>query len=181
MDKVIRGLTFWSCLCYLDDVLVCSETFQQHIKDLGEIFDRFRTVGLKFNPTKCAFAQQSCIFLGHHISSEEIIPPLDRVKALQQYPSPQNIKQLRRLLGFCSWFKKFIPQYSAIIQPMTKLLKKGGANFFWMEEQENALIELKSRLLNSEVLAFPRFDLTFYLAVDTSSREMGYVLYIFFI
>jgi hypothetical protein len=131
MDKLIRGLTFWSCLCYLDDVLVCSETFQQHIKDLGEIFDRFRTVGLKFNPKKCAFAQQSCIFLGHHISSEGIIPPPDRVKALQQYPSPQNIKQLRRLLGLCSWFKKFIPQYSAIIQPMTKLLKK-GANFFWM-------------------------------------------------
>jgi hypothetical protein len=83
-------------------------------------YDRFRTVGLKFNPKKCAFAQQSCIFLGHHISSEGIIPPPDRVKALQQYPSPQNIKQLRRLLGLCSWFKKFIPQYSAIIQPMTK-------------------------------------------------------------
>jgi len=162
MDKVLRGLTFRSCLCYLDDVLVCSETF--------------RTAGLIFNPKKCAFAQQSCIFLGHYISSEGIRPPPDRVKALQQYPSPQNSKQLRHLLGLFNWFKKFIPQYSAVIQPMTKLLKK-GANFCWMEEQENALIELKSRLLNSEVLAFPRFDLTFYLAVDTLSRGIGYVLY----
>jgi hypothetical protein len=55
MDKLLRGLTYRSCLCYLDDVLVCSETFQQHISDLNDIFTRFRNAGLKLNPKKCSF------------------------------------------------------------------------------------------------------------------------------
>jgi hypothetical protein len=75
MDKLLRGLTYKSCLCYLDDVLVCSETFQQHISDLNDIFTRFRNAGLKLNPKKCSFAKSSCVFLGHHISSEGIKPP----------------------------------------------------------------------------------------------------------
>lgn len=70
MDKVLHGLTFKSVLCYLDDVLICYETFDQHIKDLQEVFDRFRTAGLKLQPSKCHFAQQKCIFLGHEISRD---------------------------------------------------------------------------------------------------------------
>ncbi|CAC5384566.1 unnamed protein product [Mytilus coruscus] len=98
MDKVLSGLTFRSCLCYLDDVLICSETFQEHINDLTDVFNRFRSVGLKLNPKKCQFAEQSCIFLGHHISAKGIKPPPDRVQALQTYPSPRNFKELRRAL-----------------------------------------------------------------------------------
>lgn len=91
MDKLLRGLTYRSCLCYLDDILVCSETFQQHISDLNDIFTRFRNAGLKLNPKKCSFAKSSCVFLGHHISSEGIQPPPDRIKALEKYPSPKNV------------------------------------------------------------------------------------------
>ena len=105
VDKLLRGLTYKSCLCYLDDVLVCSETFQQHISDLNDIFTRFRNAGLKLNPKKCSFAKSSCVFLGHHISSEGIKPPPDRIKALEKYPFPKNVKQLRRVLGLFSWFK----------------------------------------------------------------------------
>lgn len=176
MDKVLRGLTFRSCLCYLDDVLICSETFDEHVTDLGEIFDRFRQAGLKLNPKKCSFMKNNCIFLGHHISSEGIKPPPDRVRALQEYPSPKNAKQLRRVLGLFNWFRKFIPQYSAVTQPLTKLLRK-GAVFQWTNEHETAFLELKTRLLHSDVLAFPRFDIPFYLSVDTSAKGIGYMLY----
>lgn len=75
MAKVLRGLTFQSCLCYFDDVLIFSETFSEHIADLQEIFGRLRSAGLKLNPKKCAFAQESCIYLGHHISNNGIKPP----------------------------------------------------------------------------------------------------------
>lgn len=176
MDKILHGLTFKSCLCYLDDVLVCSETFQQHLEDLSEVFKRFRDAGLKLNPKKCVFAKSSCIFLGHHISKDGIRPPPDRVTAVQQYQSPKNVKELRRLLGFFNWFRKYIPQYSLTSQPLTRLLKKGVA-FKWTDAQEKALSEMKTRLLNSDVLAFPRFNIPFYLAVDTSSKGIGYMLY----
>jgi hypothetical protein len=143
---------------------------------MNDIFTRFRNAGLKLNPKKCSFAKRSCVFLGHHISNEGIKPPPDRIKALEKYPFPKNVKQLRRVLGLFNWFKKFIPQYSAITQPMTKLLKKGSV-FNWTTEQANALCELKHRLIDSPVLAFPRFDIPFYLAVDTSAKGIGYVLY----
>lgn len=68
MDKILTGLSFRSTLCYLDDVLIFSETFDQHLADLQEVFDRFRSAGLKLSPGKCSFAQNKRVFLGHEIS-----------------------------------------------------------------------------------------------------------------
>jgi len=81
--QVLRGLTFRSVLCYLDDVLICSETFNKDLGDLREVFQRFSQAGLKLNPSKCSFAQQSCVYLGHVISKDGINPPPDRVKAIE--------------------------------------------------------------------------------------------------
>lgn len=92
------------------------------------------------------------------------------------YPPPRNIKQLRRILGMLNWFKKYIPNYSIVVEPLTRLLRK-NVKFQWLTEQEQAFVKLKKLLQNSEVLAFPRFDLPFYLAVDSSAQGIGYVLY----
>ncbi|CAG2241590.1 unnamed protein product [Mytilus edulis] len=176
MDKVLHGLTFNSCLCYLDDVLITSETFEQHLSDLHEVFNRLQAAGLKLGPKKCHFAQKSCLFLGHLISKDGIQPPPDRITAVQEYPSPRSVRELRRALGLLNWFKKFIPNFSAEIEPLTKLLRK-NAKFRWTSEQENAFTKLKSLLTNSPILAFPNFHTEFYLAVDTSSKGIGYMLY----
>ncbi|CAC5395633.1 unnamed protein product [Mytilus coruscus] len=127
MDKVLHGLTFNSCLCYLDDVLITSETFEQHLSDLHEVFNRLKTV---YN---------------------------HRLIELQQF---KNIRH---------------PDH-AEIEPLTKLLRK-NAKFRWTSEQENAFTKLKSLLINSPILAFPNFHTEFYLAVDTSSKGIGYMLY----
>ncbi|CAG2253164.1 unnamed protein product [Mytilus edulis] len=157
--------SFKSCLCYLDYVLICSETFEQHMSDLEEVFDRFRNAGLKLNPQKSSLANSSAIFLGHHISKHGIRPPPDRVRALNDFPPPQNFKQLRRALGMFNWFRKFIPNYSSAAEPLSRLLKKSA--FVWSQEQEASFKRLKHLLLTSAVLAFPRFDLQFFLAVDS--------------
>ena len=176
MDKVLHGLKFRSCLCYLDDVLICSETFEQHLSDLKEIFSRFREAGLKLGPKKCKFADNSCIFLGHLISKDGILPPPDRVAAINEYPIPRNVKELRRLIGLFNWFRKFIPNLSAIMSPLTRLLKK-GQSFYWGVEQQSAFTDLKHKLTNSDMLSFPNYNLPFRLAVDSSSRGIGYMLY----
>lgn len=176
MDKVLRGLTFKSVLCYLDDVLICSETFEQHLTDLQEVFSRFHSAGLKLQPSKCHFAQRKCVFLGHAISRDGIQPPTNKVELIVNYPPPTSIKELRRIMGLFNWFRKFIPNYSAIAQPILKLMKK-NAKFNWTSEQTSAFNELKQLLKNSPVLSFPRYDLEFRLAVDTSCRGLGYMLY----
>lgn len=176
MDKVLHGLKFKSCLCYLDDVLICSQTFEQHIDDLSDVFRRFRDAGLKLGPKKCSFGAQSCIFLGHLISKDGILPPPDRVQAIADYPVPKNVKELRRLVGLFNWFRKFIKNFSAIISPLTRLLKKNIA-FKWGHEQNIAFQDLKKHLVNSDMLSFPRYEWQFRLSVDTSSRGIGYMLY----
>lgn len=142
MDKVLKGLTFKSVLCYLDDVLICSDTFENHIKDLSDVFTRLQEAGLKLGPSKCLFAKRSCVFLGHEISKDGIRPPKEKVTEIENYPAPTNIKQLRTMLGLFNWFRKFLPNYSAIIQPLTRLTRK-GVKFKWNSEHQFAFDELK--------------------------------------
>ncbi|CAC5394754.1 Retrovirus-related Pol polyprotein from transposon 297,Retrovirus-related Pol polyprotein from transposon 17.6 [Mytilus coruscus] len=144
MDKILQGLTFKVCLCYLDDILIASETFDQHIDDLNTVFGRLKEAGLKLGPKKCSFAQQSCVFLGHLISSKGIQPPPpERLQAIKDYPSPKSVKELRRVVGLLNWFRKYIPNFSSEIEPMTKLLRK-NMKFRWSAEQENAFQKLKN-------------------------------------
>ena len=177
MDKILHGLTFNSVLCYLDDICIFSETFEQHISDLHEVLSRLQSAGLKLKPKpKCKFGYSDCIFLGHSISKNGISPPSDRVELLKDYPVPQTRKELQRALGMFNWFRKYIPNYSAVSGPLHKLLKK-KAHFIWSAECEQSFQTLKDSLLGSTALAFPRFDLEFRLAVDTSSKGIGYMLY----
>ena len=75
MDKILAGLSFRSTLCYLDVVLIFSETFEQHLSDLQEVLNRFREAGLKLSFAKCKLAQESCPFLRHEISRLGMRPP----------------------------------------------------------------------------------------------------------
>lgn len=90
------------------------------MKDLSEVFGRLKTAGLKINPKKCAFAQSSCTFLGHVISKNGISPPGDKLQAIEALPVPKNANELRRVLGLFNWFRKFIPNYSAVEQTIEK-------------------------------------------------------------
>ncbi|VDI50094.1 Hypothetical predicted protein [Mytilus galloprovincialis] len=102
MDKVLHGLQFKTCLCYLDDVLLCSKTFEKHLIDLNEIFERFRSAGFKLGAKKCYFANQKCVFLG-------LRPAKDRIYALTDYPEPKNVKQLACSTGLRNSFQILVP------------------------------------------------------------------------
>jgi hypothetical protein len=99
-------------------------------------------------------------------------------RQLQLCPFQKNANELRRVLGLFNWFRIFIPNYSAVASPLNKLLKS-NVKYIWTEDQQLAFQQLKSLLLESPVLAFPRFELEFRLAVDTSSKGIyiGYMLY----
>ena len=176
MDKVLHGPTFKICLCYLDDILIASETFDEHIEDINNVFKRLRDAGLKLGPKKCTFARDSCICLGHLISKNGVQPPPDRIAAIQNCPAPQSVRELRRVIGLFNWFKKYIENFSSTIEPLTRLLRKND-RFRWTTEQETAFQKLKSLLVSSPILAFPKYNIPFYLAVDTSPKGIGYVLY----
>ena len=124
MNKVLHGLTFRQVLCYLDDILVVSDSYEQHLADL-QVFSPLRHVSLKLGPQKCQFAHSHCTFLGHEISKDGMLPPPDRVRAVQDYSSPKSLKELCRFMGLINWFRKFIPNLSTLAQPLNQLTKNG--------------------------------------------------------
>lgn len=122
------------------------------------------------------FSLKKCICLGHEISSEGIRPPPQKIEIIKNYPVPKNAKELKRTLGLFNWFKKFIPNYSVIANPLYYLLKK-KVPFQWTLLCEDSFQRLKDSLVNSSALAFPRYDREFRLAVDSCSKGIGYMLY----
>ena len=124
MTKILSGLLFKSALAYIDDVLVYSSSFEQHLKHLELIFDRFRKAGIKFKPSKCVFAKKSVTYLGHILTNEEISIHKDKASVIRDYQRPKTQKQVRQFLGCVQYYKRFIKDFSHKAVELNKLLKK---------------------------------------------------------
>lgn len=94
METVLAGLAWDQCLTYLDDIVVYSSTFDEHLERLRRVFDRLKSAGLKLQPKKCQFVKDSVKYLGHVVSSEGLKPDPDKVKAVRDFPQPQNLREL---------------------------------------------------------------------------------------
>lgn len=97
---------------YMDDVLVFSPTLQQHLEHLQREMGRLREVNLKLNPEKCKFVREEVKYLGHVVTAEGLKPTLHLTNAVREFPQPQNIQELQRFLGMCSYYRRFIPNES---------------------------------------------------------------------
>lgn len=121
MQKVLRDFLSKVCLVYLDDVIVFSKTFEEMMANLRKVFLRLRTANLKINPQKCSLLGREVKYLGHIVSERGISTDLEKISAAKDWPVPQNRKQLRSYLGFCSYYRKFIKGFSLIAKPLFTL------------------------------------------------------------
>jgi hypothetical protein len=124
IDRMRSGLKDVCVLAYLDDLLVISADIEQHLKDLQQVFERLRLFNLTANREKCVFARDRVTYLGHVVSSRGIEADPTKVQAVLEMKPPTNLKELRTFLQACSWFRKFIPQFSDIARRLTDLTKK---------------------------------------------------------
>ncbi len=175
MDEVLRDLLWKFVMVYLDDVIVYSETFEDHLEHLNEVFDRLEVAGLKLNPEKCSFVKSKLEFLGHIVSDKGIQTDPAKVQKVKDFPVPQNITQLRGFLGLTSYYRRFVPNFSKIASPLNKLLKKGVV-YEWTMVQQQAFDDLKGRLITSPILIFPNFEKQFVLLTDASTFGLGAIL-----
>ena len=132
LECVLRGLTWQIALIYLDDVLVYSRTFEEHLQHLRLVFDRFRETGLKLKPCKCYFGQTKVNYLGHVITPEGLQSDPAKVKVVQEYPVPKIVKDVRAFMGLTNYYRKFIKGYARIASPLHELTKK-GTKFVWTD------------------------------------------------
>ena len=175
MECVLRNLTYKICLIYLDDILVYSRTFENHLDHLRQVFDRLRHANLKLKPSKCKFACTKVNYLGHIVSPDGIAPDNDKISAVKDFPRPHNVKTVRSFLGLANYYRRFVKDFSKIATPLNQLLRKDH-KFVWTDTCERAFNDLKEALTTAPILAFPNFKEPFHLYTDASNEGIGVTL-----
>ena len=175
MTKVLRNLNWNIALVYIDDVLIFSKNFDQHLEHLELVFSNLRAANLTLQPSKCRFAAAEIEYLGFLISGSGIRTNPLKTSAIDTFPQPKTAKKVKSFLGMTSYYRKFVKDYAHIASPLTALLKK-DVKFKWTPQCEKAFQTLKDALTSAPILAFPQFDRPFILATDASEHAMGYVL-----
>ena len=190
MECCMGEMNLKECLIFLDDILVFSKNFEEHLERLEAVFSRLKQHGLKLKPNKCEFFKTKVNYLGHVVSHSRVETDPDKISALASWPEPDNVKALRSFLGFTGYYRRFIKDYAKIVKPLNDLLvghptqkpvskrkKKTSVPWEWGEAQQCAFNTLKEKLSSLPVLAYADFSKPFVLHTDASSEGLGAILY----
>ena len=175
MERVLAGLQWQICLVYIDDVIIFSKTFDDHLADLSSVFGRLREAGLKLKPRKCFLFQHEVRYLGHIVCQEGIKTDPDKVKVVNEWPTPQNVTDVKRFLGLCSYYRRFVKNFASVAKPLTRLTEK-NVSFIWEKDEQESFDTLKKLLCSSPIIAYPESSATFILDTDASNVGIGAVL-----
>lgn len=175
MDTVLGNLRFGKVVCYMDDLLIATETYEENVACLETVLNIFSENGLTINLEKCTFFQTEVTFLGYEISATGVRPSSRKLKAIEQYPVPSNVHQLRQFLGLINYFRKFIKNCAIICKPLTNLLKKNVA-WQWGPQEAQTVENLKKSLIENAVLNIFDPTLPTVLYTDASRDGIGCIL-----
>ena len=176
MDNLLRGLESFSA-AYLDDIIVYSATWEEHLCHLKKVLEKLRAAGLTIKTRKCQFGMPKCVYLGHVIGSGEVTPDPSKLQSVQGYPRPKTKKEIRRFLGLAGYYRRLIPDFASIAAPLSDLTKKSAPNLVqWSSQCDSAFQKLKELLCSHPVLKSPDFSKEFILQTDASERGVGAVL-----
>lgn len=175
MNKILGNLRFNKVLVYLDDILIPGKTIEETLGILREVLELFAKHGLKFRINKCYFLHTTIEFLGYEISNSTIKPTNNKICAVEKFPIPENIHNVRQYLGLTSYFRKFIPKYAEQSKPLSILLHK-DAPWEWSSKQQEAFDKLKLALIEKPVLQIFNNNLECRLYTDASRIGIGGIL-----
>ena len=186
MESCMGDLYLTYCLLYLDDIVIYSTTYEEHLERLEAVFSRLREAGLKLKPSKCKLFQKSIKYLGHIVSEEGVATDPAKVEDIQKWPVPANASELQSFLGFVGFYRRFITQFSKVARPLHEAIPKTGGlkkrqlkkmPFTWGPSQQTAFEKLKELCSTTPVLAFADYTKPFILHTDASTDGLGAVLY----
>lgn len=161
---------------YVDDILLSSSSFENHIITLEWIFHKISLAGLTLKLTKCHFNKQQIKFLGHFISPQGTVMDPDKVKALQNFPEPRNKKDLQSFFGFCNFYRKFSQNHSSLLHPLSHLIHKDTP---WNFTAQNKIDfqKIKTAFSLQISLTHPNFNIPFCIQTDASYIGLGAELF----
>jgi hypothetical protein len=175
MDVIMTGLSLEVRLVFLDDIIVFSSTAEQHLERMESVLARLRSARFKLKPEKSALMQKSVAFLEHMISDEGIGTDTAKIRAITEWPTPENLRDVRAFVGLASYYRRFVKDFAKTTAPLHDLMKK-GQKFTWSNEAHSAFEQLKRALTSPPILAMPTGAGEFLLDTDASDTAIGAVL-----
>ena len=163
-------------MAYIDDIVIATETIEDHLERIREVFECLREAGFKMRAEKCDFMRTETKYLGRVVSAEGIKPDPAAVSKIQEWMPPRNREELQSFLGFANYYRDFIPFHAAKVQPMQELLRK-NQHFYWKEKHQEAFDSVKQALADATALAAPNEEGRFVLDTDASAVAIAGILH----
>jgi RNase H-like domain found in reverse transcriptase/Reverse transcriptase (RNA-dependent DNA polymerase) len=177
IDVILSSVRFQCALTYLDDIIVYSNTFEQHLKDLHTVLSLLKAAGVTLKLSKCKFAGAEVTYLGYLVGRVGLRVDDSKTAALKEAKTPTCKTGIRRFLGMCGVYRRFIPQYSKILSPLTRFLKDKRPDMFVLFSNNiEAHADLKTAITSAPILALPRATGLYVLKADASASQLGVLL-----
>ena len=181
MQNCLGKLNLMFALVYLDDVIMYSQTPEEHLTQLHTVFDRFTHHGLKLKPLKCHFFKETINYLGHEISAKGMLPDEDGIQDITAMAPPTTVTGVRRFIGATGYFRRFIKNFTCIAKPLNDLVgcenaKLKNHSIVLGQAALEAFETLKKKCVTAPVLAFADLEKLFHLETDASGDGLGAVL-----
>ena len=174
MDEILGDIP--RVFVYIDDILVASETKEQHLADLDIVFKTLAANGMVVQRPKCVLGKSSLEFLGYQVDTTGISPLKNRVSAIEQTTPPTSIKELQRFLGMIGYYRRFIPNAATHLFHLFNALKGKPKTLVWTEECRKSFEATKTALAEATLLHHPRPGAKLALTTDASNQAIGGVL-----
>ncbi|KAE8251740.1 hypothetical protein A4X03_0g6325, partial [Tilletia caries] len=174
IDNILAAFRFICAIAYLDDILVFSPTYEQHLVDVRSVLSALGDAGITIAPKKCAFAFTSLKLLGYRAHALGIMVDEERTRAVREFPVSTTAKEALRFYAMASWYRKFVENFATRAKPVNEAIH--SEPFRWSEKQQQAFDDLKRALTTAPILRRPDYARPFILDVDASAAGFGAAL-----
>ncbi|KAF2356877.1 Reverse transcriptase domain [Trinorchestia longiramus] len=175
VSQVLHRVIGVSALCYLNDIIIYSRNEEQHLRHLEVALSEISKAGLTINLKKTHLMKSEIKFLGHSLSSKEVTILKKKAPLIKNYLRPESRNDLKRFIGFVSYYRRFIMNFAKIAVLLSDLLKESEP-FKWEKDQETAFQTLNEKLIQEPILQFPDYNKPFYIVKDSSGYAVGAAL-----
>ncbi|CEL52858.1 hypothetical protein RSOLAG1IB_11203 [Rhizoctonia solani AG-1 IB] len=175
MNNISHDLLDITVIIYLDDILIFSNSREEHVQHVTEALSCLLKHNLFCNRSKCVFFVTEVTYIGLVVTPEGISMEQEKVKAIQEWPEPRNVKQVQSLLGFANFYCCFVHDFCCLACPLTSLTQKDQP-WVWEAAQKEAFQQIKTAISQEPVLVHPDESQPYTLETDASGTAMGAVL-----
>ena len=174
MDRIFTDMDF--VLVYIDDLIVASDSHEEHARHVQAVIERLNEVNLRANKDKCLFAYDKLVVLGNTISQEGQQVAVEKLLKMDSWQTPTSLKMLQRQLGFLNYFRGYIPKYSHLMAPIEELRSQGN-KIKWLPEHSAIMAKVRSILEHEILLAAPDYSKPLFVGTDASKYGVAAVLF----